>query len=106
MTQHNDRGQPEDLDTRSARTPAGDSSGEVGGSSAGVARTSGTYDPGIPTRAGYRAPDDPLANAGTGRSGPDDVGTQPEDGHGPMLGGLADPSSPMQRLWRHEEGSA
>ena len=65
-----------------------------------------TYDPGIPTRAGYRAPDDPVANAGTGQSGPDNVGTRPEDAHGPMLGGLADPSSPMQRLWRHEEESA
>ncbi len=38
------------------------------------------YDPGIPTEEGYLAPlEDPVANWGSGASGPHDVGTRPED---------------------------
>lgn len=40
------------------------------------------------------------------RDGPHNVGTQPEDARGPMLGGLADPNSPMSRLWKRETQDA
>ena len=42
------------------------------------------------------------------RDGPQNVGTHPEDARGPILGGLADPNSPMSRLWRDadQESSA
>ena len=57
----------------------------------------------IPTRDGDRVSDDLLANAGSGRSGPDDVGTQVHDAQRLMLGGPTDPASPTARLWRAED---
>ena len=60
-------------------------------------------DPSIPLRSGeVRATHDLVAQAGTGRSGPDDVGTGVHDLDEPIEAQIGDPG-PTARLWRDAE---
>lgn len=64
------------------------------------------YDPGIPTREGFRAPaPGPAGHLGTGASGPHDIGTRPEDVPRDPLRAMNDPRAPQNRVWARDHAS-
>jgi hypothetical protein len=64
-----------------------------------------SYDPSVPTREGeILASDDVVVARGTGRSGPHDIGTRPQDVPHTLGTDFGGPGSPTRRLWEEAEG--
>lgn len=57
------------------------------------------YDPSLPTKRGLRLPGVPSNVEGTGKNGPDDIGTEVDDAPRTMQTSLGGPGSAQARLW-------